>query len=46
MERVTVQTPSGMKVITRPVVHYWIAYRKVVKNGKTSTVVVPQTVVV
>jgi hypothetical protein len=36
----------GTKVITRPVVHYRIAYRKGVKNGKTSTVVVPQTVVV
>jgi hypothetical protein len=46
MERETVQTPSGTKVITRPVVHYRIAYRKVVRNGKTSTVVVPQTVAV
>lgn len=44
MQRETVQTPSGTKVITRPVVRYRVAYRKVVKKGKTSTVLVPQTV--
>ena len=42
MQRRTVQTPSGAKVITRPVVTY---RKKVVKlGGKTSTVAVPQTV--
>jgi len=44
MQRETVQTPAGTKVITRPVVHDRIVYRKVVKNGKTSTVVVAHTV--
>lgn len=42
MRRETVQTPSGTKVVTRPVVTY---RKKVVKvGGKTSTVLVPQTV--
>ena len=46
MQARTVQTPNGAKVITRPVVHYRIVYRKkvVTKGGKTSTIVVPQTV--
>jgi hypothetical protein len=44
MQRETVQMPGGTKVITRPVVHYRVAYRKVVKNGKASTVVVARTV--
>ena len=42
MQRQTIRTPSGTRVVTRPVVVY---RKKVVKvNGKTSTVVVPQTV--
>lgn len=46
MQRETVQTPGGTKVVTRPVVHYRVAYRKKVVrvNGRTSTVVVPQTI--
>jgi hypothetical protein len=46
MERQTIRTPSGTRVVTRPVVRYRVVYRKkVVKvGGKTSTVVVPQTV--
>lgn len=46
MERQTIRTPSGTKVVTRPVVHYRVLYRKkvVTVNGKTNTVVVPQTV--
>ena len=42
MQKETVQTPSGTKVITKPVVHYRVAYKKkVVKvSGKGSTVVV------
>jgi hypothetical protein len=42
MQRQTVQTPGGTKVITRPVV----TYRKkvVTAAGKKSTVVVPQTI--
>jgi hypothetical protein len=42
MQRQTVQTPGGTKVITRPVVTY---RKKVVRAaGKKSTVVVPQTI--
>lgn len=42
MQRRTVRTPDGTKVITRPVVTY---RKKVVKvGGKTSTVAVPQTI--
>jgi len=42
MQRQTIHTPTGTRVVTRPVVVY---KKKVVKvNGKTSTVVVPQTV--
>jgi len=46
MQRETVQTPGGTKVITHPVVRYRVAYRKKVVrvNGKTSTVAVPQTI--
>jgi hypothetical protein len=46
MQTETVQTPAGMKVITHPVDRFQVVYRKkvVTKNGKTSTVVVPQTV--
>jgi hypothetical protein len=42
MQRQTIRTPTGTRVVTRPVVVY---RKKVVKvNGKKSTVVVPQTV--
>jgi hypothetical protein len=42
MQRRTVRTPAGTKVISRPVVTY---RKKVVKvGGKTSTVAVPQTI--
>jgi hypothetical protein len=46
MQTETVKTPSGSKVITRPVVRYRVAYRQkvVTRNGKTRTVDVPQTV--
>lgn len=46
MQRQTIRTPSGTRVVTHPVVHYRVAYRKkVVKvNGKSTTVVVPQTI--
>lgn len=46
MQRQTVMTPGGTKVVTRPVVRYRVAYRKTVvqKRGKTRTVVQSQTV--
>jgi hypothetical protein len=46
MQRETVMTPGGKKIVTRPVVRYRVAYRKkiVQKDGKTSTVVESQTV--
>ena len=45
MQRETVQTPGGTRVITHPVVRYRVAYRKKVVrvNGKTSTVSRTQT---
>lgn len=42
MQRETVKTPGGTKVITRPVVTYREKF--VTVGGKTSTAVVPQTV--
>jgi hypothetical protein len=46
MQTETVQTPSGTKVVTRPLTRLQVVYRKkvVTKHGKASTVVVPQTV--
>ena len=46
MQTETVRTPTGSKVITRPVVRYRVAYRQrvVTRNGITRTVDVPQTV--
>ena len=46
MQTETVKTPTGTKVISRPVVRYRVAYRQkvVTRNGKTRTVDVPLTV--
>lgn len=46
MQTETIKTPTGSKVVTRPVVRYRVAYRQkvVTRNGKTRTVDVPQTV--
>lgn len=41
----TIQTPSGTRVVTRPVTRYHVVYRKhvVTVNGRTSTVLEPVT---
>jgi len=41
----TIQTPSGTKVVTRPVRQYRVIYRKkvVTRNGRTTTVLQPVT---
>jgi hypothetical protein len=41
----TIKTPGGMKVVTRPVAHYNVIYRKkvVTRNGRTKTVLQPVT---
>ena len=46
MQTETIKTPTGSKVIRRPVVRYRVAYRQkvVTRNGQTRTVDVPQTV--
>jgi hypothetical protein len=41
----TIHTPSGTKVVTRPVAHYRVIFRKkvVTRNGRTRTVLQPVT---
>jgi hypothetical protein len=41
----TVRTPNGTRLVTRPVVHYHVIYRKhvITVNGKTRTVMQPVT---
>jgi hypothetical protein len=41
----TIHTPSGTKVVTRPVTHYRVIFRKkiVTRNGRTRTVLQPVT---
>lgn len=41
----TIHTPSGTKVVTKPVVHYHVIYRKkvVTRGGRTRTVLRPVT---
>jgi hypothetical protein len=45
MQTQTIRTSHGLRVVTRPVVHYRVAYRKhvVTVNGKTHTVLQPVT---
>jgi hypothetical protein len=41
----TIHTPTGTKVVTHPVTHYHVVYRKkvITRNGKTRTVLQPVT---
>jgi hypothetical protein len=45
LETRTIHTPHGTRVVTRPVVHYHVVYRKRVirRNGRTRTVLQPLT---